>query len=80
MVDQTCEQDERETTYPLVCVSIASVKVVLRGGMLCKLCGVTASSKRGFVSLDCCSEINKSYVVVSFIRTTSYIKCISRTL
>jgi hypothetical protein len=30
-------------TYPLECVSNVSVKDVLRGGMLCKLCGVTAS-------------------------------------
>jgi hypothetical protein len=39
----------RRTTYTLVCVTIALVKAVLRGGMLCKLSGVTASSK-SFIS------------------------------
>jgi hypothetical protein len=50
----------RGTTYPSVCVPVAPVRAVLRGGMLRKLCCVTASSKRGLVSLDCCLEINKS--------------------
>jgi hypothetical protein len=36
----------RGTTYPLVCVSVVSFKAVLRGGMLCKLCAVTASSNK----------------------------------
>jgi hypothetical protein len=53
----------------LVCVSVAPVRDALYGRMLRKLCGVIANSKRGLVSLTCCSEINKKLTYIYIVRS-----------